>query len=287
MKRADSSTVWIERSGGEGSIRARIFRPKTVTKPLPIALYLHGGGYALGVPEQSHALHRLRRCMDAHDCVFVCPAYRLSMEAPYPAALHDCYDTLRWIKEHAKDLGGNPDQIFVMGGSAGGGLTVATCMLARDKGEVNVAFQMPLYPMIDDRHTNPSSINNQMPVWNTRHNKIAWDLYLQSLKEQNQEIPIYAAPARANNYKDLPPAATFVGDLDPFLDETQQYIQNLQDAGVTAECKVFEGCYHGFDQLVPKADISRAAIQYMMDRFAHAAEHYFAPQNSEDSSASG
>ena len=210
------------------------------------------------------------------ECVVVSPDYRLALDAPYPAGLHDCYDTLLWVKEHAAEIGGRDDQIFVAGDSAGGGLTVAVSVLARDKGEVNIAFQMPLYPMIDDRQTNPSAVNNTMPVWSSKHNKVAWELYLQGL--QGAEVPVYAAPARATNFADLPPAATFVGTLDPFADETRMYVEKLKAAGVPAQLKVFEGCYHGFDQVVPNADKSKEAIKFMTDAYAHAVDHYFAAQ---------
>lgn len=83
----------------------------------------------------------------------VAPEYRTAFEKPFPADLEDCYAALLFLKVHADELGINDAQIMVGGESAGGGLTVATCLLARDIGEVNIAFQMPLYPMLDDRET--------------------------------------------------------------------------------------------------------------------------------------
>lgn len=270
-----SSTVWVDRSDGNGTIRTRVFRPKTTTN-LPILIYFHGGGYAMGAPEQDSCLTIFKTLMDVRECVVVSPDYRLAMDDPYPAGLHDCYDTLLWVKEHADEIGGRDDQIFVAGDSAGGGLTAAVSLLARDKGEVNIAFQMPLYPMIDDRQINPSAVNNTMPIWNSKHNKVAWELYLRGLK--GAETPAYAAPARATNYADLPPAATFVGALDPFADETKAYVENLKAAGVAAQLRVFDGCYHGFDQVVPHADKSKAAIKFMNDAYAYAVDNYFAVQ---------
>lgn len=222
----------------------------------------------------------LKGLMDVRECVVVAPDYRLSFDAPYPAALHDCYDTLLWAKENAAEIGGRTDQIFVMGDSAGGGLTVSVSLLARDRGDVKIAFQMPLYPMLDDRQSNPSAMNNHMPVWSSKHNKVAWALYLRSLVEQGADISAYAAPTRAESYANLPPAATFVGDLDPFLDETVAYVERLKTEGIPVQSKTFEGCYHGFDQVVPNADKSQEAIRFMHDAYVYAVDNYFAAQTS-------
>ena len=105
------------------------------------------------------------------------PGYRLSPLAPYPAALDDCFTALQYLKQHAASFGVRSDQLMVGGESAGGGLCAAVCIRARDEGAVNVAFQMPLYPMLDDRDT-ASSRDNHGRVWNTRRNHLAWRLYL-------------------------------------------------------------------------------------------------------------
>ena len=138
-------------------------------------LWIHGGGYAIGTPEQSRAT--ARRLVAATDCVVALPDYRLSTQAPCPAALHDRYDALLWLRDHADELGIASDQLVVGGDSAGGGLTAAVTLLARDRGEVAVAFQVPLYPMIDDRPT-ASSCDDDAPVWNTAIDEAAWDLHL-------------------------------------------------------------------------------------------------------------
>ena len=272
----ESRTEWVQRLKDEGKIRVRVFRPKTITTPLPIVIYYNGGGYVTGIPEQS--LDALKDLMAVRDCIIVAPDYRIALDAPYPAGLNDGYDTLLWAKAQADELGGRSDQIFVMGESAGGGLAVATCLLARDRGEVNIAFQLPLYPMIDDRQTNASAVGNSMPIWNSKHNKLAWAMYLQGLRDQGLDIPAYAAPARAESFANLPPAATFIGELDPFFDEVVQYVEALKQAGIPVQFKQFAGCYHGFERMVASADVSKAATQFMHDAFAHAVDTYFAPQ---------
>lgn len=217
-----------------------------------------------------------KRLLDTKDCVIVAPDYRLSIDAPYPAALKDCYEVLLWMKEHAKELGIRDDQLMAGGESAGGGLTVALALYARDKGEVNLAFQMPLYPMMDDRMETESARDNNAPVWNSATNRWGWKLYLGEL--YGQDVPAYAAAARAEDYRNLPPAVTFVGDIEPFRDETIQYVENLRSAGVPVNFEIYKGAYHGFDIIHSKAQVSQTARKFLMDAFQYAADHYFAPQ---------
>lgn len=136
-------------------------------------------------------LPHARLLVEKYGAVVVAPEYRTAFEKPFPADLEDCYAALLFLKVHADELGINDAQIMVGGESAGGGLTVATCLLARDIGEVNIAFQMPLYPMLDDRET-ASSRDNHAPVWNTRTNRFAWKYYLRGLGGVTP--PCYAAP---------------------------------------------------------------------------------------------
>lgn len=257
-------------------LRICIFKPLKPKENVPGVLWLHGGGYALGAPEQAEMI--AKRLIDVSNCVVVAPDYRLSIEAPYPAALDDSYEALLWMKNHAKELGIRDNQLMVGGDSAGGGLTAALSLYARDKGEVAVAFQMPLYPMLDDRMTNESAKDNNAPVWNSKSNFNGWKLYLGELFG-TPNVPYYAAPARAEYYSNLPPTATFVGELEPFRDETVQYVENLRKAGVPVDFEIYRGCYHAFEQMCPKAKVSKKAITFIINSFKHAIEHYFAEQN--------
>jgi acetyl esterase/lipase len=238
-------------------------------------LWIHGGGFALGSPEQDFGF--IRNFIHAANCVVVSPDYTISTTAPYPAAVNDCYQALVWMKEHAAELGIRPDQLFVGGDSAGGGLTAAVCLMARDRSEVNVAFQMPFYPMLDDRMTTHSSQENDAPVWDSRANRLAWDLYLGDLFGTDQ-VPTYAAPARAVDLRGLPPAYTFVGDIEPFYDETRAYFDRLQNNGINAEIDIYPGCFHAFDNLCRKTGVGQIANQRYLEKFRYAADHYFAPQ---------
>ena len=127
---------------------------------------------------------------------------------------------------------------------------------------------MPIYPMIDDQQPNDSSRNIDVPVWNTQTNRIGWDAYLGGLQQDSSEIPAYAAAARNDNYEAFPPTITFVGTLEPFYWETQDYVQALQNAGVEVRFQEFENCFHGFDTIASDADISKAALAYTFDSYA-------------------
>jgi acetyl esterase/lipase len=216
--------------------------------------------------------------MRTRECFIAAPDYRKSLEAPYPAAVNDCYGTLLWLKQNAAELGVREDQILVMGVSAGGGLTAAVSVMARERRDVRIAHQFPLFPMLDHRMVTESSRDNDAPVWSSKHNRIAWDLYLGGLA--GKDVPSTASPALATDYADLPPTTTFVGDLDPFLDETLEYVKNLRAAGVAAEVERYAGAYHGFDMIRPGAKVSRRANEFLCDRFAQAVDHSFAKQPS-------
>lgn len=257
-------------------LRICIFKPLKPKENVPGVLWLHGGGYALGAPEQAEMI--AKRLIDVSNCVVVAPDYRLSIEAPYPAALDDSYEVLLWMKNYAKELGIRDNQLMVGGDSAGGGLAAALTLYARDKGEVAIAFQMPLYPMLDDRMTSESAKDNNAPVWNSKSNFNGWKLYLGELFGTSN-VPYYAAPARAEYYSNLPPTTTFVGELEPFRDETVQYVENLRKAGVPVDFEIYKGCYHAFEQMCPKAEVSKKAIMFIINSFKHAIEHYFAEQN--------
>ena len=270
----DVTELWIPRDN-QTKIRTLVLKPKNVKAPLPALVWFHGGGYGIGVPEMG--ISRFKDFIAKRDCIMIAPNYRLSVEAPYPAALNDCYETLLWTKNNASELGIKDNQIFIGGDSAGGGLTAAVALYARDKKEVNVAFQMPMYPMIDDRAITESDTNNNAPVWNSASNRYGWKLYLGNLYG-TENVPAYAAPARAMDYKGLPPTATFVGDIEPFRDETIQYVENLKKAGVKVDFMLCKGCYHAFDLCNPKAKVKIEALNFLTDKYAYAVDNYFAEQ---------
>lgn len=261
-----------------GSMKLLILRPEEPAPESgrPGVLWIHGGGYITGMAGMvymSRALNLVRR----YGAVVMSPEYRLAGQAPYPAALLDCHSALVYLKEHAGELGVRSDQLMVGGESAGGGLAAALCLYERDKGGVKIAFQMPLYPMLDNEDTE-TSLDNHAPVWNTRRNHAAWARYLRGV---DGAVPAYAAPARAEDYAGLPPAYTFVSTAEPFYAETLAYVQRLRDAGVEASVDVYAGLFHAFDMLTPFLPVSRRAATAFEGQFEYAVRHYFARQDNE------
>lgn len=268
------SEIYVPSSDGSHQIRARIYKPGGDAANLPVMVYCHGGGYISGNPEQCHML--IEQYMRTRPCVIVVPDYRKSYEQPFPAGFNDCYDTLLWVKQHAEELGSDGSKIIVAGHSAGGGLAAALTLKARDTGDVKIAFQMPIYPMIDDRQPVDAARYINAPVWDSFTNAVGWNAYLSGLKQSNSEIPVYAAPARNDDYSNFPPTFTFVGTLDPFHQETCNYVKALQNAQVEVEFAEFEGCFHGFEALFPQAGISRKAEQYALGQYASFYDRYVA-----------
>ena len=253
--------------------------PLLILKPVgakggAAVLWIHGGGYMTGMKEMalfSRGMDLARR----FGAVVVSPGYRLSWMEPYPAAAEDCYWALLYLKAHARELGAREEQIVVGGESAGGGLAAAVCMMARDRGEVRVAFQMPLYPMLDNLDTE-SSRDNHGRVWNTRKNHMGWRMYLR--KDAKKDVSPYAAPARQRDWRGLPPAYTFVCQGEPFYRETLDFVDKLKENGIWARADVYPGNTHAFDLLRPWRDESKRARERCMEAFEYAQGHFMTPR---------
>ena len=259
--------------GRGGAFTVHIYEPLESTGHLPVVEWLHGGGFSMDSSALEAAL--IDRLMQTAPSIFVVPEYRLADQAPAPAAAEDAYDCLIWIKENLARIGGRSDQIFVGGIGAGGGLACAVTLMARDWGKVNIAFQMPLYPLLDDRMITASSRNNDAPWWNTRANTEAWRLYLGDAMGTDA-VTRYEAPARETDFSGLPPAYSFVGALDPLADETVAYFTQLREAGADVALDVYPRCYHAFDLLVPNAAVSRMADSRLCTAFHRAVDTCFA-----------
>ena len=264
-------TVRIETGGRE--MRMKVLEPKGAQKPndpkeadgrVPGILWIHGGGYMTG-GNYMVLVSRGKMLAERYGAVVVSPEYRLAGKAPYPAALDDCYAALVWMYEHADELGIDRTRIVVGGESAGGGLTAAVCLYARDKGEVPVTLQLPLYPMLDSEDT-VSSADNPGLTWGTKRNHRGWRKYLGGLYG-TADVPAYASPARAKDYSGLPPCYTYVLDGEPFYDETLAYVKNLQAAGVDARVDVFPGDTHAFDILFPWQERSKQAKRRLCEEY--------------------
>ena len=230
--------------GGAG---ARLYRPTAAAAPTAALLWIHGGGYLLGSPEQDDAL--CRRYVQRLGITVAAVRYRLAPEHPYPIPLEDCYRVLTWL---AGLPGVDADRIAIGGASAGGGLTAALSFLARDRGEVSTALQVLSYPMLDDRTVGPDLEKPGFRLWNARSNRFGWTSYLGGAD------PAVAVPARRTDLVGLAPAWLGVGTLDLFCAEDLAYAARLNAAGVECEVHEVPGAFHGFDGLAPKAAVSQA-----------------------------
>lgn len=245
-----------------GRVPTLILRPAKREQTAIGVLWIHGGGYFLGMKEMVY-MSRAMDLVKQFGVTVFSPGYRLAWQKPFPAAVDDCYEVLRYMNANRRLLGF--DRIMVGGESAGGGLTAAVCMMARDRG-IDVAFQMPLYPMLSSLDTE-SSRDNHGKVWNTRRNHLGWRVYLR--KKAKQRVSPYASPAMQTDYSGLPPCYTFVGDGEPFYRETLDYVAHLRAAGVEAEADVYHTDVHAFD-LLRDDSLSREAREAFLRRFAHA-----------------
>ncbi|GGB09101.1 esterase [Macrococcus hajekii] len=238
-------------------IRVKVYAPVNQSAQLPAVLFIHGGGYMFGSIEGDDA--KCARYVKEINCVVVSVDYRLAPENPYPAAIEDCYAALQWMVNEHKKLNIDTTKVAVVGGSTGGGLTAALTLLARDRKGPDVKFQMPLFPMLDDSCTTYSSNEfTDKRVWSRDLNRFAWSMYLKGVEG---DTPKYAAPMRETDFSQLPPTYTTVGSLDPFRDETMNYVRALTDAGVPVEFHLYPGGYHEFEAMVPDSGISKKAIR--------------------------
>jgi acetyl esterase/lipase len=227
---------------GDPDVRIRVHRPVAADGQLPCLFSMHGGGMVLGSYQMDDA--RFDAWCPRYSCVGVSVEYRLAPETPFPGALDDCYLGLKWVYEHHRELGVDPDHIGVGGTSAGGGLAAALALLARDRGEVPLRFQLLDCPMLDDRQITPSSRLDGLHIWNRHSNAFGWRSYLGDLYG-TPNVPAYAAPARATDLSGLPPAYVCVGAADGFRDEDIDYAVRLNQDGVPAELRVHPGAPHG------------------------------------------
>ncbi|MCA1647174.1 MAG: alpha/beta hydrolase [Chloroflexi bacterium] len=242
-------------------VRVLLYQPRTGSRPAPALLWIHGGGYVLGSPDADDVL--VKTVVAQVGCAAVSVDYRLAPETPFPGPLEDCYVALSWLHTHAADLGVRQDRIAIGGSSAGGGLTAALGLLARDRGEVPIAFQLLLVPMLDDR-TATTTTHDPHPhtgefMWTAASNLFGWSALLGYAPASDNVSP-YAAPARAESLAGLPPTFIGVGSLDLFVEEDIEYARRLMRAGVPTELHVYPGAYHGFSQ-VADARVSQAYIR--------------------------
>ena len=246
---------------GGPPVRVRIYRADDQSSKLPALYWIHGGGYVMGDIDMDDRL--MKQMVKRIGCVAASVDYRLAPEHPFPTPVEDCYTGLKWLFAHADELGVEPARIAIGGPSGGGGLTAGLGLLARDRKEVQVAYQLLIYPMIDDRNATAAAHAITDPrVWNRESNRLGWKAYL-GRDGGGADVSPYAAATRATDLSNLPPTYISVGTLDLFVDENIDYAQRLIQAGVPTELHVYPSAFHGFDMFAPSARVSK---QFKADR---------------------
>ncbi|MEU9022621.1 alpha/beta hydrolase [Actinomadura sp. NPDC048394] len=239
-----------------GGVPVRVYRPDRPAGP--VLVYFHGGGFVTGDLGNEH-----HRCLDfaaGLGIVVVSVDYRLAPEHPFPAPFEDAWAATVWTHAHAAELGADPGRVAVGGGSAGGGLAAAVALRARDEGGPPLAFQLLLYPVLDDRMDTASMrAYTEPPLFNRGEVEQMWRHYLGPDRgKPGWETPVYAAPARARDLSGLPPAYVLAAEADPLRDEDLVYARRLIEAGVPVELRHVPGAYHGFDGVLSAAVARRA-----------------------------
>ncbi|WP_380160063.1 alpha/beta hydrolase [Kineococcus sp. R86509] len=237
-------------------VRVLVTRPTALPAGAPALVWIHGGGYVVGSAD-SDQLNAAQLALGV-GMVVVSVDYGLAPENPHPGPVEDCYAALRWLHGNADDLGVDRSRIAIGGGSAGGGLAAALGLLARDRGEVPVAFQYLVFPMIDDRTvTREANPTTGEFVWTRASNAFGWRALL-GAEPGSDGVSPYAAAARAEDLTGLPPTFLEVGSLDLFLDEDVEFALRLVRAGVPTELHVYPGAFHGY-QMVATSTVARTS----------------------------
>lgn len=241
-----------------GEVAASVFIPRGGAATKPGIYFLHGGGMIIGDPFTGIA-NILDWALE-HDAVVVSLDYRLAPEHPDPTPVEDAYAGFEWTAAHADELGIDPDRILLAGTSAGGGLAAGVALLARDRRGPAAMAQLLMSPMLDDRDDTVSAQQySNTGSWSRESNITGWTALLGD-RRATAEVSAYAAPARATDLSQLPPAFIDVGSAEVFRDEDVAYAGRLWEAGVQAELHVWAGGFHIFDGAAPAAALSTAAL---------------------------
>ena len=245
--------ISIPRPATQTRIRLRIYKSKTRAAPTPGLLWMHGGGYVLGNPEQDD--YRCAQYVHALGITVVSVAYRYAPKYPFPAGLDDCYAALKWVAMHSAQMSIDEKRIAIGGASAGGGLAAALAQFTHDRQELKILFQLLVYPMLDDRTVLRADLEAKKHIaWNQKSNRFGWESYLAS-ECGAETVPPYAVPARRADLSGLPAAWIGVGTEDLFYDEAAAYASGLRACGVACELYRVQGAFHGFDVFDPKLTI--------------------------------
>jgi len=247
-------------TGPGGELPLRLYRP-TSERPLPALLYFFGGGWVLGTIDTADGVSR--SLANSSGALVVVVGYRLAPEHRFPAAIDDCYATVRWVAEHADEIDVDPARLAVGGDSAGGNLAAGVALRARADGPALVG-QLLVYPNTDQLADDQSMRAADDPFLFNRHS-VAW--YSQHyLTNPGDAANPLASPLRAESLAGLPPALIITAEYDPLRDQGEAYARRLADEGVQVELSRYPGMAHGFFTMAGTVDASRAAITQAASR---------------------
>jgi len=230
--------------GPAGEIAVRIYRPRTAATAakLPLLVYFHGGGWVIGDIETHHTM--CQRLCDAGSLVVVSVDYRLAPEHRFPASVDDCWAATVWASANAASIGAEGSRIAVGGDSAGGNLAAVVALMARDRGGVQIGFQLLLYPAVDAL-TNTGSLARNADGYLLTREAMGW-FYDHYIPDAADRSDWRASPLRARTFAGLPPAMIVTAGFDPLLDEGRLYADRLAHDGVTVEYVEYGSMIHGF-----------------------------------------
>ena len=260
--------------GPAGTMRIRVYRDLDGAGPArPVLVWFHGGGHVIGSLDTHDAMAR-NLCREA-GCMVVSVDYRLAPEDPFPAAVDDCFASVRWLADHAEEIGIDPDRIAVGGDSGGGNLAAVTALVARDQGGPALCHQLLVYPVTDYRCRGPSyeryargygMLEAESMHWYRRH-------YLGGPERAGDWR---ASPLLAADLSGLAPALVITAERDVLRDEGAAYAERLAAAGTPCEHAPFPGMIHGFFGLLGIVDAAgeahRLAARALRDAFAASGE---------------
>lgn len=223
-----------------GDVPVRVYRPRAVDG-LPLVVFLHGGGWTIGSVADYDPI--VRQIAARADAVVVSVDYRLAPEHPFPAPYDDAWAGLQWAVANAPSIGADPARVALWGDSAGGNLSAAVALRARDEGGPALVLQVLVYPVTDAAMDTVSYRDNGEGYFLERATmRYFWDAYTRNGTDGSDPR---LSPLRADLH-DLPPAVVITAEFDPLRDEGEAYAAALAAAGVSVEQRRFDGAIHGF-----------------------------------------
>ena len=236
-----------------GETRLLIYKPQGMSKKSwPVYLNIHGGGFIQGGTRDDDGW--CRQLAVAADCAVVNIEYHLAPETKFPVQLDECYDVAKWALTQAAENEFDPLRIAVGGSSAGANFTAALCLLARQRQDVKICFQVLNYPPLDFV-TDPETKGDSDTLLTARAQAFFTACYL---REASDAFNPLASPLLAEELSGLPPALIITAEYDPLRAEDEAYANRLQAAGVAVTYKTFDGCMHAFIHLGPESAATEA-----------------------------